>query len=110
MSRTALPLDGHCRLQDDGNRKAYQQQIRDDVGRAHGDELSMTLPTIGTRIGDHLPIVREGLTFRQGGNDDANKRDHEEPTDALQTHLIRPFPHLLGEAFEKFRDGEFGNP
>lgn len=39
-------------------------------------------------IRDHLPVMGEGLTFSEGGDDDADEGEEEIPADYLEGDLI----------------------
>lgn len=83
-----LPLEGHARERDDGDRKDDEHDIRDNVGNAHGHELSVTLSTMWSWVGDNLPVVGEGVAFGEGGDDDADEGEEEVPADDLEGDLV----------------------
>lgn len=105
-----LPLYGHGRFDDDRYWKSNDKQICYPVAHTHRDELNTALAAFASRIWYDLPIVIEGLAFRESCDDHSDKGDDEEPADALQAKFIRPFPYMIRETFEKFCHREFGNP
>lgn len=52
----------------------------------------------------------ERVTLRKSRDHDADEGQDKEPTDELESNLIGPSPHLLGESLQEFRDGELGYP
>lgn len=63
---TLLPFCGHARPDDDRDGKCHEEEIGDDVGRAHRRQLGITKAALGTWIRNDLPVVRERLAFSDG--------------------------------------------
>ena len=83
-----LAFEVHVRSHDNRDRKDDEDEIGDDVGRAHGEELNGTLTALRARVGYHLPVVVIRLTLGLSGDDNSNEGDEEEPTDDLEADLI----------------------
>ena len=64
-----LPLRSHIRFEDNGYWEANDQQVSNYIARAHGNQLSVALPTFRSWVWDYLPIVAERLAFRDGRNE-----------------------------------------
>lgn len=109
-TRPMVPFGGHVRFEDNWNRESDEKEICNNVAGPHGHELSCPLPTLGSWIGDDLPVVNEGLTLGEGCDDHGDERHDQEPADALQTDFVGLPPDLAGETLEEFGDGEFGYP
>ena len=98
------------RLQDDRNGKGNQENIGGNIAHGHDDKLSITLTTLGTRIWDYLPVFVEWLAFCKSCDYHSDEGHNEEPPDELKAKFVGTFPYLTCDAFEEFRDGEFGDP
>lgn len=105
-----LPLEGHAGERDDGNREDDEHEIRNDVGDAHGHELSVTLSTMWSWVGYYLPVVGEGPTFGEGGDDDADEGEKEVPADDLEGDLVGSFPDSCVDSLEELGDCELCCP
>ena len=70
----------------------------------------MALATLRPRIWYDLPVPVERLAFRESCNNHRDEGESEEPTNELETDLIRPPPYLSRQSLEKFRNGKFGYP
>lgn len=106
----ASPFENHGRLHDNWNRKAHKKKIGDHVTSTHGNKLRIPLTTTGSRVRDELPVAVKWLTLGQGGHDDGNKGEGEEPSDELQHHFVRSFPYLTGKTLQELGNGELCDP
>lgn len=61
----------------------------------------MTLTTTWPGIRNDLPVAVEWPAFCQSHNNNRDERDSEEPTDYLETELIRSFPYLTCQPLEE---------
>lgn len=68
-----LPLRNHCRFENNWYWEANDQEVSNDIARAHGNELSISIPAFPSWVWDYLPVVAERLAFREGRDDYSDK-------------------------------------
>ena len=105
-----LLLPRHAGSEDDGDGESDEQQIGNDVAGAHGDEIGVTGAAFGSRIGDDLPVVVEGLTLGQRGYHDGHEGRGEEHVDELEKDAHGPLPDHARQALEELAHGQLGGP
>lgn len=88
----------------------HQNQIGENIPDCRDDELHKALSTRSFWCGQNLPIVSEGLTFGEGGNDGGEEGYAEEPVGELDEEGVAGFVDVVGYAFEVEDDGEFAHP
>ena len=61
--RKRLPLRVHGRSQYNGYWEANNQEVCNNITRAHSNELNVALPAFRSWIWNYLPVVAERLAF-----------------------------------------------
>ena len=98
------------RSENDGYREGDEQDVGNDISRAHGDQLRVVLSTLRTRIGHDLPVVAKRLTLGKSGDDNCNESCYEKDANAMQGEFIARTPHLDRDPLEEFGNGPFAHP
>lgn len=104
----ALPRD--LRGHNDGDGEGDEQQVGEDVAAAHDEHLREALATFAARVGNHLPVVREGLALDQVGDDDGDKGCHEGDAHAENHVGVKLLPRGTSKTAKEVHGGELDDP
>lgn len=72
--------------------------------------MGIALSTLGSGIGDNLPMVIERLAFRQSRNHHGDEGNGKKVADELKHILKGTSPYLGGETPEELGYGKLGRP